>query len=114
MHMFKMPRMPFPHGRKLLVGLLLSIALAVMVIPSAATPARKIVIYGASSGSTLTLTKKHHGRLIVVEGKMAHQRPRGCHFTRGRRRAVCPTRNAHRIEIQMGRHGDLVRVSNKM
>ena len=52
MHMFKMPPMPFPHGRKLVVGLLLVIALAVLVIPSAATPARKIVIYGAHSGSS--------------------------------------------------------------
>lgn len=114
MHMFKMPRMPSAPGRKLVVGLLLVIALIVLVIPSAATPARKIVIFGAQSGSTLTLSKKHHGRIIVVKGKMAHQQPRGCHFTKGHRKAVCRTRGVHRIELQMGRHGDMVRVKDKM
>jgi len=115
--MSKMPRMPLPPSRRSVAGALVAIALLAVVLlalPSGATPARKIVIYGASSGSTLTLSKKHHGRLIVVRGKMAHQRPRGCHFTKGHRKAVCSTRNAHRIELQMGRHGDLVRVSDKM
>lgn len=109
--------MPLPPSRRSVAGVLMAVALTAVVLlalPSAATPARKIVIYGASSGSTLTLTKKHHGRLIVVKGKMAHQRPRGCHFTSGHRKAVCPTRNAHQIEIQMGRHGDMVRVADKM
>src|SRR5215203_23669 len=112
MQMIRMPRMPFPHGRKLVVGLLLVIALAVLVIPSAATPARKIVIYGSNSGSKLTLTKRHNK--ILVKGNMAHQRPRGCHFTRGHRKAVCRTRGALAIEIQMGPHSDLVRVADKM
>jgi Ca2+-binding RTX toxin-like protein len=112
MQMIKMPRMPFPHGRKLVVGLLLVIALAVLVIPSAATPARKIVIYGSNSGSKLTLTKRHNK--ILVKGNMAHQHPRGCHFTRGHRRALCSTRHLNRIEIQMGRRGDFVRIKRKM
>lgn len=114
MHMFKMPRMPFAHGRKLVVGMLLAIALVLLAIPSAATTARKIVIYGSSKGSTLTLSKKHHGRLIVVKGRMARQHPRGCRFTKGHRKAVCRTRGVQRIELQMGRHGDLVRVAEKM
>src|SRR5678815_394036 len=114
MHMFKMPRMFATPGRKLVLGLLAVIALIVLVIPSSATPARKIVIYGAHSGSTLTLAKKRHGRIIVVKGRMAHQRPRGCHFTRGHRKAICRTRGARAIEIQMGPRGDMVRVANKM
>src|SRR5215218_2328743 len=115
--MFKMPRMPLPPSRRSVAGALVAIALAAvvfLVLPSGATPARKIVIYGANSGSTLTLSKKHNGRLIVVKGNMAHQRPRGCHFTRGHRKAVCRTRGALAIEIQMGPHGDLVRVADKM
>src|SRR6476646_5015302 len=114
MHMFNMRAMSLAPGRKLVLGLLAVIALVVLVIPSAATPARKIVIYGSNKGSTLTLSKKHHGKIIVVKGRMAHQHPRGCHFTKGHRRAVCRTRGVHRIELQMGRRGDLVRVAEKM
>ena len=110
--MSMMRAMSVTHGRKLVVGLLAVIALVVLAIPNAATPARKIVIYGANSGSKLTLTKRHHK--ILVKGNMAHRHPRGCHFTRGHRRALCPTRNLHAIEIQMGRSGDFVRVKKKM
>lgn len=113
MQMFKMPRMPFATGRKLVLGVLAVIALVVLAIPGSATPARKIVIYGSNKGSTLTLTKKRHGRVIVVKGRMAHQRPRGCHF-RGRHKAICPTHGVQRIELQMGRRGDMVRVKQKM
>jgi hypothetical protein len=110
--MFKMPPMLVTPGRKLVVGLIAVIALVVLAIPNAATPARKIVIYGANSGSKLTLTKRHHK--ILVKGNMARQHPRGCHFTRGHRRALCSARNIHMIEIQMGRSGDFVRVKKKM
>jgi len=109
-----MPAMSALTGRKLVLGLLAAIALVLLAIPNAATPARKIVIYGANSGSKLTLSKKRHGRLIVVKGNMARQHPRGCRFTRGHRRAVCRTRHLHAIEIQMGRRGDFVRIAEKM
>jgi hypothetical protein len=102
----------FATPGQLAVGLLSAIALVLLAIPSAATPARKIVIYGAESGSRLTLSKRHHK--ILVEGNMARRHPRGCHFTRGHRRALCSVGNIHLIEIQMGRSGDFVRIARKM
>lgn len=113
--MFKMPRMLLPPNRKVAVSVLTAVALvviAVLAMSTGATPDRKIVIYGAKSGSTLTLHKKH-GK-IVVKGRMAHRRPRGCHFKRGHRVAVCRPRNKRVIEIKMGPRGDLVRIAEKM
>lgn len=110
MHMFSMPAMFVTPGRKLLVGVLA--VLALLAVPTLATPAGKIVIYGANSGSTLTLTTK--GSKIVVKGRMARHRPRGCRFTRGHRVAVCSTRRANSIEIRMGPSGDLVRVKERL
>lgn len=110
MHMFSMPAMFSTPGRKLLVGVLA--VLALLAMPTVATPAGKIVIYGANSGSTLTLTTK--GSKIVVKGRMARHKPRGCRFTRGHRVAVCSTRHANSIEIQMGPSGDFVRVRERL
>jgi hypothetical protein len=112
--MISMPAMFATPGRKLLVGAFAVIALIPLAIPDDATPARKIVIYGAHSGSKLVLGKKNHGRKVVVKGNMAHQRPRGCHFTRKHRVAVCRTRGVQAIELQMGPRGDFVRVAEKM
>ena len=114
MHMLSMRAMPYAP-RKAVVGVLAAIALlaaAVLALPSGATSTKKIVIYGAHSGSTLTLSKKH-GK-IVVKGNMARHRPRGCRFTRGHRRAVCKPRHARVIEVKMGPRGDFVRVKEKM
>ena len=114
MHMISMRAMP-NAPRKVVVALLATIALlaaAVLALPSGAKSPKKIVIYGAHSGSTLTLSKKH-GK-IVVKGKMSRHRPRGCRFTRGHRRAVCKPRHARVIEIKMGPRGDFVRVKEKM
>src|SRR5690349_12350536 len=105
MHMLSMPAMFATPGRTILAGVLALFAL--MAVPSAATPAGKIVIYGAHPGSTLTLLTK--GKRIVIKGRMAHRKPRACRFTRGHRVAVC-TRRASSIEIRMGPSGDLVRV----
>lgn len=109
MHMFSMPAMFATPGRKLLAGVLA--ALALLAAPSAATPASKIVVYGAHSGATLTLSTK--GERIVVKGNMARHKPKGCRFTRGHRVAVC-TRRASSIEIQMGPSGDFVRVKERL
>ncbi|HEY6731203.1 MAG TPA: hypothetical protein VI039_09285 [Solirubrobacterales bacterium] len=97
-------------SRKLVVAVLA--ALALLAAPTAAAPAGKIVIYGAHSGSTLTLTTKNDR--IVVKGKMARHHPPGCRFTRGHRVAVCSTRNASSIELQMGPSGDFVRVADRL
>jgi RTX calcium-binding nonapeptide repeat (4 copies) len=113
--MFSMPAMFSTPSRKAAVGVLAAVALvavAVFALPTGAAPAGKIVVYGAHSGSTLTLHKKH-GR-IVVRGRMADRRPRGCHFKRGHRVAVCRPRHKQLIEIKMGPSGDLVRVADKM
>ncbi|HEU5062848.1 MAG TPA: calcium-binding protein [Solirubrobacterales bacterium] len=99
-------------GRKLLVGVLSAMALSLALAPSVATPAGKIVVYGAHSGSTLTLSTK--GGKIVVKGNMARHQPHGCRFTRGHRVAVCSTRRASSIEVQMGPSGDFVRVAERL
>lgn len=110
MHMLSMP----PMFRRLRLGLLIVpvVIAALLVLPSAASPDGQIVIYGAASGSTLTLKKKH-GRLFV-KGYMARAKPRGCRFTRHRMRAVCRLAGAGRIEIKMGDSGDFVRIADKM
>jgi Ca2+-binding RTX toxin-like protein len=97
-------------GRKLAVGVLAVAAL--LATPTVATPAGQIVIFGSHGGSRLTLSAK--GSRIVVEGNMTHHPPIGCHFKRGHRLAVCPTRNASRVELQMGPSGDFVRVADRL
>jgi hypothetical protein len=42
------------------------------------------------------------------KGKLADRHQPGCRFTRGSRRAVCPTRHAASIEVRMGPAGDCV------
>lgn len=108
--MSKMPRMLLHPGRKLAAGALAVVAL--LMAPSVAAPASLIVIHGAASGSTLTVSTK--GRAIVVKGNMARRQPDGCHFVRGHRLAVCSARNAGAIEIQMGDSGDFVRIADKL
>jgi hypothetical protein len=97
-------------GRMLLAGVLTVIAL--LAVPSFATPASKIVIYGAHSGAKLTFATKRGA--IVVKGNLAHRRQPGCRFARGHRVAVCPTRHATSIDIRMGPSGDFVRVEERL
>jgi hypothetical protein len=104
-----MPAMSIP-GRRVLAAAIAT--LAFLAAPGSAVPAGRIVIFGAHSGSTLTLSMK--GRKIVVKGKMAYRHPRGCHFTRGRVRAVCRASRASSIEIRMGPSGDFVKVAERM
>lgn len=109
MHMFSMPAMLATPGRMFVVGVLT--VLALLAVPTVATPASKIVIYGAHSGATLNLSTK--GGKIVVKGNMAQRRQPGCRFVRGHRVAVC-TRRANAIEIKMGPSGDFVRVKERL
>jgi Ca2+-binding RTX toxin-like protein len=95
---------------RLLLGALAVIAL--LATPTAASPAGQIVLYGANSGSHLSLSTKH-GRL-VAKGRMAHAHPRGCRFTRGHLVAVCRLTGASAVEVQMGPSGDFVEVSDKL
>lgn len=110
MHMLKMPAMPPAPGRTLAAGVLAVLALA--LLPSTAAPAGQIVIYGAHSGSTLTVSTR--GQRIFVKGNMAHRPPLGCHFTKGHVHAVCPTGSASALEIQMGPSGDFVRIADRL
>jgi len=102
--------MRFSPSRKLVVGVIA--VLALLAVPTVATPAGTIVIYGADSGSTLTLSTE--GSKIVVEGRMERRDQPGCKFTRGHRVAVCSTRDADSIQIQMGPSGDFVTVVDPM
>jgi Ca2+-binding RTX toxin-like protein len=105
-----MRSMSLPPGRKFAVGVLA--ALALLAAPTVATPAGQIVIYGSHGGSTLTLSTR--GNKIIAKGEMAHHPPVGCRLKHDRRLAVCPTRNASRIEVDMGPGGDLVKVAERL
>jgi hypothetical protein len=110
--MINMRAMLLTPGRRLLVGALAAVAL-LAVLPSAATPVSKIVIFGSHKGSTLRLHPRGHNK-IVVKGNMTHHHPRGCHFTKGHRKAVCSTRGVGAIEVKMGPRGDLVKVTKTL
>jgi hypothetical protein len=86
--------------------------LVLALFSAPATPQGQIVVHGAASGSHLRLSVK--GPRLVVEGLMAHARPTGCRFTRGRVVAVCPLRGANRIEVNMGPSGDFVEVLDRL
>ena len=101
--------MLFMPGRRSLAVVL--VALAALVVPTTANTAGQIVIYGAASGSHLELTKK--GGKLKVHGFMAKRSPKGCHLV-NRMKAVCRLSNAGRVEIQMGNHGDFVRVDKAL
>jgi Ca2+-binding RTX toxin-like protein len=97
----------FTRGRRSLAVVL--VALAALVAPTAASTAGQIVVYGAASGSHLDITKSN-GKL-EVHGFMAKLAPKGCHLV-NRMNAVCRLSGADRVEVQMGEHGDFVRVDN--
>jgi hypothetical protein len=87
-------------------------AITLLVIPGAASPAERIVVYGDASGSHLRLSTNDSS--VVVEGIMAPSRPQGCSFTRGRHVAVCPTGGANAIELVMGPANDFVEVLDRL
>jgi len=77
--------MPLSPRRLPLAALLASAALLVAATP--ASPAGRMVVFGAASGSHLTLTAS--GDDIQVDGYMATVDPSGCRLARSRLRAVC-------------------------
>lgn len=106
-----MPRfMPLPLGRSLIATVLT--ALALLLVPSAANPAGQIVVYGASSGSTLTLSTD--GSRILVKGTMARRAPEGCKMKVHHRLAVCPLKGASSVQVVMGPSGDFVQVADPL
>lgn len=103
--------MPIRIGRSLLACSLALLAL--LLAPGAASPAGQIVIYGAESGSHLTLRTEHGS--LVVEGLQAHAHPKGCRMKPNRMRSVCSLkRGAATIVLQMGNSGDFVDVADPM
>ncbi|MCW2987388.1 MAG: hypothetical protein JWM24_326 [Solirubrobacterales bacterium] len=105
-----MPRMRFCPRRAIVVVVLA--ALALVAVPATASTAGRLVIHGAQSGTRLTLTTRA-GRL-VVKGRMARAKPRGCRFTRGRNAAVCRLVGVGAIELDMGPGGDFVRIAKRL
>jgi len=102
--------MLFSRSRHIL-AVVLALA-AVLALPSVASPAGRIVVYGAASGSRLAIST--HGSTIRVEGVMAHKPPKGCHFVRGHRVAACSATAADAIEVDMGPGGDFVEVVDRI
>jgi Ca2+-binding RTX toxin-like protein len=102
--------MRFRPGRKFVAGAFA--ALVLLVTPSVAAPAGQIAVFGAQSGSTLTLSAR--GDRIVVEGLMARAAPRGCRFHTYRLFAVCQTAGMAAMEVDMGPSGDFVRVADRL
>lgn len=102
--------MPSSLGHRLLVLGLATLAL--LVAPTAASPAGRIVVSGSASGSHLRLTTS--GSSILVEGVMAEPPPRGCRFTHGHDAAVCPVEGAAAIELETGPGNDFVVVLDPM
>ena len=66
----------------------------------------------AHSGSHLTVTTR--ASKIIIKGKMAHAKPRGCHLSADRMRAVCPLAGAAAIELDMGPAGDFVEIADPL
>jgi RTX calcium-binding nonapeptide repeat (4 copies) len=85
---------------------------ALLGTATAASPAGRIVVFGASPGSHLTLAVS--GQNIVVDGYMAAARSSGCRLARSRLHAVCPVADAAGIEVEMGPNGDLVEVLDRL
>lgn len=110
MHISSMRSMLSSTARGLAVCVLLFVAL--LATPGVATPASTIVISGAASGSTLTLSVR--GGAILVNGRLARQDLIGCRPTTHRRAAACPSRRASAIVVEMGGSGDFVRVEKRL
>ncbi len=102
--------MPLSLGRSLSATLLATLAL--LIAPSAANTAGQIVIYGAHSGSSLTLST--NGQKIVVEGNMASTKPQGCRLGRHGMLAVCGLAGASSVQVVMGPSGDFVQVADPL
>jgi Ca2+-binding RTX toxin-like protein len=82
--------------------------LALLGLPTTASPAGQIVIDGADSGSHLRLTMS--GNNILVNGYMAPGDQAGCRVTRPRMVAACSVDGVDSVQIVMGSSNDKVEV----
>jgi RTX calcium-binding nonapeptide repeat (4 copies) len=93
-------------------GLLAAVALLLTLGCTSATPAGRIVVHGAASGSHLQLSASGHS--LVIRGGMARAEPRGCRFVVSRQMAICRLSGVDGIELGMGPAGDMVEVENTL
>jgi hypothetical protein len=113
-----MPPMLSSLRGRLLVVPLAAVALLALpnvaspALPNGPSPAGRIVMFGAHSGTHLRLTTR--GSSIVVKGHMAGARPHGCRVTHRRRAAVCRVARVAAIELDMGAGGDLIEVLDRL
>ena len=86
------------------------VAVGALAFSAASTGASGLImVHGAdSSASHLRVTTS--GNNIVVDGFMSDGTPEGCHVTKPRSAAVCPTAGMSAMEIDMGPMGDKVEV----
>jgi Ca2+-binding RTX toxin-like protein len=91
---------------------LAAVGFLLTILCGSASPEGRIVVYGAYSGSTLTLSST--GDHVVVEGYMTNSAPAGCNFARSRMLAVCPLAGVNSLEIDMGPSGDFVEVASRL
>ncbi|MGV1047295.1 MAG: hypothetical protein ACOYD4_02045 [Solirubrobacterales bacterium] len=98
--------MPARLGRRFLICPLAILAL--LVVPSAAVPARQIVIFGTHAGTHLVVTTEN-GK-VKVHGRMGRARPIGCHISRNRMNATCSMDHVAGLEIDTGPDGDFVHI----
>jgi Ca2+-binding RTX toxin-like protein len=81
---------------------------ALLAVPSAATPAGQITIYGAASGTHMTVTEED-GRL-VVRGPMEAAHPHGCRLSADQMEAICRLAGTSAVEITLGDSGDFLQI----
>jgi len=98
--------------RAVALAVLGAIAILLTLACGSASPEGRIVVYGAESGSTLTVSSS--GDHIVVEGYMTSTPPAGCNFARSRMLAICPLNGVDALEIDMGPSGDFVEVADSL
>jgi Ca2+-binding RTX toxin-like protein len=89
----------------------LVLGIGLLVFPTTATTAGKLVIRGAETGSHLSLSVSDES--ILVAGTMGGK-PTGCTFTHGHNAATCPLAGATEIEIEMGPADDKVDVADPL
>jgi len=85
---------------------------ALLSLPAVASPAGRIVVEGSAAGSHLRLSTD--GSTLVLDGAMAEAPPHGCHLTHNHDAASCPLEGVAAIELDMGDHGDLVEVLDRL
>jgi Ca2+-binding RTX toxin-like protein len=94
------------------ISLAAAFALLLCLGGASASTEGTVVLYGASSGSTLRLSMR--GGELVVDGLMASAHPQGCGISRNHMHAGCSLDGAGSIELDMGSSGDLVEVLDRL